>query len=91
MGSVREDTSGIRSGQGRAMSPGWALRDPVPADNWPHKYTVTPNVPGAGGNPGNNRSLPPRSWQARNGWYSRIAIALTLGALVVLIVVGIAG
>lgn len=86
---MRDDTSDVRGSKGRALPPGWYIRDPVPADYGSYQYPPTASVSGASRDPRNNRPRPPRSWQAGNGWYSRSAIALSIGTLVALLLIGI--
>ena len=89
MGSVREDVSDLRSSTGRYLPRSGYLRNSVPTSYWPYQLSATDGVPGSGGHSGGDRSRTPRSWQARNQWYSRAAIGFSIGAIVVVLLIGI--
>lgn len=88
MGSVREGKSGFRSGAGYRLPVGRYLRNSVPAADGADQYRTAGRVSSADWYPRSNRPRPP-SWQARNRWYSQIIATLSIGALVVVLLIGL--
>jgi hypothetical protein len=86
MGSVSENSRRIYSSEGHYITRPGHLRHHVPAADGPYEPRIANRVSGDHANTRSNwSSTIVRSWQARNPWYSGIAIAASIGALVVML------
>lgn len=77
-----EGFRGVRDSQRYHMPDNGYLRHSVPTDYWTNQPGAAASLPRTRRNTWRNRSRVLNSWQARNYWYSGVAIILSAGALV---------